>query len=367
MKAVLLVGGEATRLRPLTCNTTKAMVPLVNVPFLEYVIRYLAAHGIDHIILTQRSLSPPVADYFGDGTSLGVRLSYTIEEMPLDTAGAVKNAEKYLDDTFIVMNGDIFTDLDITALVNYHRGKHSKTTIALTPVENPTIYGLIETDAQGSITRFLEKPSWDQVTTNMINAGVYVMEPEVLSLIPPNTKYSFERGLFPTLLAKGEVFCALPSNAYWIDIGTPEKYFRMNCDLLEGRCRIERFEPPEGIHVGKNTVIHPSARIEGRVVISDNCVIGENVSITGPTIIGANCRIQRNAVIEESLLWHDVEVGEGARIRKSVVANSCCLQPHSVIDECVLGDNVTLGGNCKLEPGSKIWPGTRVEGSASGI
>ncbi|MBI4296310.1 MAG: NDP-sugar synthase [Chloroflexi bacterium] len=367
MKAVLLVGGEATRLRPLTCNTTKAMVPLINVPFLEYVIRYLAVHGIDHIILTQRSLSTPLADYFGDGRRLGVRLIYTIEETPLDTAGAVKNAARDIDDTFVVMNGDVFTNLDITALVAFHKEKQSKTTIALTPVENPTIYGLIETDAVGSITRFLEKPSWSEVTTNMINAGIYVMEPEVLSLIPPNTRYSFERGLFPMLLAKGSPFCALPSNAYWMDIGTPEKYFRANCDLLEGRCRIEQSEPPaEGACVGEGTTIHPSTRIEGRVVIGDNCNIEANVRLIGPTVIGANCRIQAGAVIEASILWHGVEVGEGAQIRKSVVANNCGLHSHSIVEECFLGDSVTLATSCKLEPGSKIWPGTRVDASSSG-
>ena len=183
MKAVILVGGEATRLRPLTYNTPKALVPVLNTPFIEHVIRYLSSHQIKDIIMTQSQFAQPIRSYLGNGSQFGVNLSYTVEEPPLGTAGAVKNAEGLLDETFLVLNGDIFTDLDITAMIDYHRRKKAKVTIALTPVDDPTSYGLIETNAQGRVTRFLEKPEWSQVTTNMINAGTYVLEPEVLDYI----------------------------------------------------------------------------------------------------------------------------------------------------------------------------------------
>ena len=181
MKAVILVGGEATRLVPLTCNTPKAMVPVLNTPFLEHVIHHLSEHQVRDVILAQRHLSQPIKGYFGNGSQFGLRLGYTVEDAPLGTAGAVKNAEKYLDDAFLVLNGDIFTDLDISAMIGFHQERKAKATIALTPVDDPTSYGLIETNAQGRVTRFLEKPKWSEVTTNMINAGTYVLEPEVLS------------------------------------------------------------------------------------------------------------------------------------------------------------------------------------------
>lgn len=197
MKAVILVGGGATRLLPLTCHIPKAMVPVLNTPFLEYVISYLSRHQVKDIILAQGHLQQSES-YFGDGSQFGVRLSYLKEDTPLGTAGAVKNAEAYLVESFLVLNGDIFTDLDIMAMINFHRERKARVTIALTPVSDPTSYGLIETDAQGRVTRFLEKPSWNQVTTNMINAGCYVLEPEVLAHIPVQVNFSFERDLFPT-------------------------------------------------------------------------------------------------------------------------------------------------------------------------
>lgn len=234
MKAVILVGGEATRLLPLTCNTPKAMVPVLNIPFLEHVIRYLSKHQIKDIILAQGYLAQPIEDYLGDGSQLGVKLNYVVEDTPLGTAGAVKNAERYLDETFLMLNGDIFTDLDITAMIDLHQERKAKATIALTPVDDPTSYGLIETDAEGRITRFLEKPKRSQVTTNTINAGTYTLEPEILAQMPPQTKISIEREVFPLLLEQGKPVYAYPSSAYWIDMGTPEKYFRLHRDLLSG-------------------------------------------------------------------------------------------------------------------------------------
>ena len=361
MKAVILVGGQATRLLPLTCNTPKAMIPVLNIPFLEHVIRYLSEHQIKDIILAQGYLAQPIEDYLGDGSQLGVKLNYVVEDTPLGTAGAVKNAEKYLDETFLMLNGDIFTDLDITAMIEHHLERKAKATIALTPVDDPTSYGLVETEARGRITQFLEKPSWSQVTTNMINAGTYTLEPEILSQIPPKTKVSIEREVFPLLLEQGKPVYAYPSSAYWIDMGTPEKYLRLHRDLLSGKCRQYVLVPGEEVVIGEQSHIHPTAQIKGPVMIGSNCTIRRKVRLTGPVVIGSGCTILSEAVVEESTIWRNAQLGQHVNLRNSIIADNCCLNADSTIEDSILGDNVTVASGCKLEPGSKIWPGATVE------
>ena len=359
MKAVILVGGEATRLLPLTCNIPKAMIPVLNTPFLEHVVRRLSDYQIKDIILTQSRMSQPIESYFDDGSQFGVRLSYSIENAPLGTAGAVKNAEPYLDDTFLVLNGDIFTDLDIAAMINYHRERKAKVTIALTPVEDPTSYGLIETNNLGRVTRFLEKPKPSQVTTNMINAGIYVLELDVLNQVPSQVKFSFERELFPLLLDRGESIYAYPFSTYWIDIGTPEKYLQLTGDLLHGMS--SQYTPgPKEVVIGDQSHIHPTAQIKGAVVIGANCTIERKVKLVGPLVIGSGCQILSQAVVEDSIIWHNVQIGNGVIIKGSIVADNCCLNADSIIEDSVLSDNVTVVRDYKLEPGSKIWPGKTV-------
>ncbi len=365
MKAVILIGGEATRLRPLTCNTPKAIAPVLNIPFLEHVIRHLSEHQVKDITLACSHLPQPIESYLNDVNQFGVKLSYTIEDIPLGTAGSVKNAEKYLDKTFLVLNGDIFTDLDITAMMNFHLERKAKATIALTPVDDPTSYGLIETNAEGRVTRFLEKPNWSQVTTNMINAGIYVLEPGVLNLVPPQTNFSFERELFPLLLDRGEPIYAYPSSAYWIDIGTPERYFQLHRDLLNGKGSASQhgFTSGEEVLIGEQSHIHPTAQIKGPILIGNNCTIGGRVKLKGPVIIGHGSTIMEDSMIEESIIWRNVQIGQHACLKNSIVADNCCLNADSIIEDSILGDNVTVVSGCKLEPGSKIWPGTRVEPS----
>lgn len=362
MKAVILVGGQATRLRPLTCNTPKAMLPVLNIPFLEYVIRHLSKHQIRDIILAQGYLAKPIERHLGDGSRLGVRLSYVIEDTPLGTAGAVKNAESYLDETCLMLNGDIFTDMDITAMIKHHLERKAQVTIALTPVDDPTSYGLVETEADDRITKFSEKPSPSQVTTNMINAGTYVLEPEILAQIPPRTKVSIEREVFPLLLGQGKPVYAYPSSAYWIDMGTPEKYLRLHRDLLSGKSSQYAAASAGEVVIGEQSDIHPTAQIGGPVIIGDNCTIGRNTRLTGPVVIGSGGTIREDCVIEESVIWRNVQLGERVKLSNSIVADNCCLAADSTIEDSILGDKVTVTGGGNPAPGSKIWPGTTVAG-----
>ncbi|MFC2056179.1 sugar phosphate nucleotidyltransferase [Chloroflexota bacterium] len=359
MKAVILVGGKATRLLPLTCNIPKALMPVINTPFLEHVIRHLSRHQIKEIVLAQGHLAQPIEDYFGGGSRFGVKIIYVVEDTTLGTAGAVKNAERYLDEPFLVLNGDIITDLDIMAMIDFHRERKAKVTIALTPVDDPTSYGLIETNAGGRITRFLEKPSWDEVTTNMINAGTYVLEPEVLARIPPQTNFSFERQLFPLLLDSGEPIYAYSASAYWIDMGTLEKYLQLHRDLLSGKSG--QYAPTEDLVIGEQSNIHPTAKITGSVVIGANCAIGQGVKLIGPVVIGDGCSILEDSLIENSVIWRNARLGPRVNLRDSILADNCCLNTGSTGEGVVLGDNVTVVGNRKLEPGSKIWLGETVE------
>jgi len=361
VKAVILVGGKATRLLPLTCNIPKAVVPVLNTPFLEHVIRHLSKHKIQEIILAQGHLAQPIEGYFGDGSQFGVKLTYVVEDEPRGTAGAIKYAEKYLEETFLALNGDIFTDLNITAMIDFHRARKAKATIALTPVDDPTSYGLIETTAQGRVTRFLEKPGWEEVTTNMINAGTYVLEPEILNRITPETEVSIERETFPQLLAQGEPVYAYYSLAYWVDMGTPEKYLQLHYDLLNGKCRQYVPVSDEQALSGEQSSIHPTAEITGAVVIGNNCSIGRKVKLIGPLVIGDGCTIEDESVIEESIVWRNARVGPRARITRSILADNCCCQADSLCQEAVLGDNVTVNNSVKMEPGSKVWPETNVQ------
>ncbi|RLC71227.1 MAG: NDP-sugar synthase [Chloroflexi bacterium] len=359
MKAVILVGGEGTRLRPLTYNTPKSMVPIMNRPFLEHMIGYLKEHGIDDIILTLCYLPDPIQRYFGDGSKLGVRLSHVVEECPLGTAGAVKNVEECLNETFFVFNGDIFTDIDLTAMMEFHRQRGSKVSIALTPVDNPTIYGVVETDAGGRVQRFIEKPSPDAVTTNMINAGAYIVEPEVLSYIPRGQNFTFEQGLFPLLLERGDPVYGYQSDAYWIDIGTPEKYLKLHHDVLMGKVKKsfhgERLG--EGIWVEGGCDIHHRAELEGPIVIGRDSVIGSRARLKGPAVIGRYCTIGTGSFIEGAIVWQNTRLGRGVLLKNCVVAENVVIGDRCQVAEgCVLGGNLIIGPGESLPQGTKLWP-----------
>lgn len=358
VKAVILVGGQATRLRPLTTSTPKAMIPVLNVPFLEHVIRHLARHGVSRVVLALQHLAQPVVDYFGDGSRFGTEIVHVVEDGPRGTAGAIKNVEDHLDGRCLVLNGDIFIDLDFTAMIDFHVKNRAVATIALTPVEDPTAYGLIETGDGGRVSRFLEKPSWDEVTTNMINAGSYVLEPEVLDRIPPDVAVSIERETFPGLVADGRPVYAFVSTGYWMDAGTPEKYLQLHRDLLGGKSAWYSPRSPNEVTVGEGCAIDATAEITGPALIADGCSIGPDARLTGPVVIGPGCTIGAGSAVEDTVIWQSVRLGARVTVKSSIVANDCILGDGSALEEAVLGDNVTVGRGVRLEPGARLEPGT---------
>jgi mannose-1-phosphate guanylyltransferase len=356
MKGVVLVGGEATRLRPLTCNTPKIMVPVLNRPFLEHFVLYLKAHNIVDIVLAIGKSAGQVRYYYGDGCQLGVRIVYSVEDSPLGTAGAVKNAERYLDGPFFVFNGDVFTDIDLTAMVQLHRKNKAMASLALTPVDDPTMYGVVETDGKGRVKRFLEKPGRHEATTDMINAGIYILEPDILNHIAGNTFSMFERDVFPPLVGKGEGIYAYPFHDYWIDMGTPDKYLKLQHDLLARRAA------DQGVEFEGESSVQTSARIKGPALIGHGCSISENSAIRGPVVLGARCHVGEGAIVEGAVLWEDCRVGRGARLTNCLVASRCQIGEGSEIPGgCVLGDDVRVGEGSRLSKGVRIWPGKAIE------
>jgi len=351
VKAVILVGGEGTRLRPLTSSVPKPMVPVLNKPFLEHVFKHLHNHGIRDIVLALCYLPDNIQSYFGNGSGFGINLTYVVEDFPLGTAGAVKNVSDYIDSTFLVLNGDVYTDLDITSMVALHKDRGAVATIALTPVEDPSAYGVVDTDSDGRVKSFIEKPKREEAPTNMINAGTYVLEPDVLRHVEPQTFCMFENFLFPLLLDTGELVYAYPSDAYWIDIGTPEKYASLNHHLLSGDMEID-----------KSCNIHPSAEITGTVKFGSNCIVETNVMVEGPTVLGDGCVIKQNAVIKKAIIWPGTIIDEGAIIENSIVGDGCNIGANAcIVDGVVLGGKVIVGSGCKISRNVRIDHGECID------
>ncbi|MDP2744270.1 MAG: NDP-sugar synthase [Dehalococcoidia bacterium] len=321
MKAVVLVGGEGTRLRPLTYDLPKPMLPVLNRPFLEHTIASLGKGGVEEAILAAGYLPEAISSHFGNGAGQGVRLTYSVEDSPLGTAGAVKKAERHLDGAFAVFNGDLFADLDLRDMLAFHESRKAKATIAMTWVDNPCPYGCVETGVEGAVRRFIEKPRPEEVTTHWINAGIYILEPEVLEHVPPGTHHMFETGLFPFLIERGETVFGYPLRGYWLDMGTPEKYLGLNCALLQGRVKsaLTGIMDEHAVLLGEGCSVHPSARVEGPVLMGRNCQVGRHAVIKGPAVFGAECYLGEGASVERSVLWQGVKVGAGAGVKECIL------------------------------------------------
>lgn len=342
MKALVLAGGKGTRLRPLTENLPKPMVPVANRPQLEHLLLLLRQHGINEVVITLGYCGQEIADYFRDGSDLGIRIAYVQEETLLGTGGAIVQAKHHFDDTFLVCNADIVTDLNISALIHFHLERNALVTIATTWVEDPTPYGLVETDEHGRIRRFLEKPSLEEVTTHYINAGMYVLEPTVLEWFPLRTPLSIEREVFPRLLERGKRMYAFNSESYWIDMGTPEKYLLLHRHLLSRTALLPGCKVPEdGIAVDGTSRIHSGARIVAPAIIGPGAEILPGATVGPFAVIGKGVRIASGATVRDSVLWSGVQVGAGAQLIGSVVGEGTQVPPAAkFIDRVVTAQTV---------------------------
>jgi len=341
MKAILLAGGKGTRLRPLTIHTPKPIVPIFERPFLHYQLDLLKqVEEIDQVVVSLNYQPRRIEEIFGDGSEAGVSIRYVVEPAPLGTAGAVRYAGDSLRESVVVFNGDVLTEVDLAAVIALHRERKAKATIVLTPVENPTAYGLVETDASGHVQRFLEKPKPDQITCDTINAGIYVLEPDTFDRIPVDTPWSIERSFFPSLIERAETFVAYVYRGYWIDIGTPEKYSEVHRDIMAGRFRAAPFtDAPSTAWVA------PDARVEEGVTLEAPCFVGEGAVIkTGArigaySVVGRHCHVEEHAVVERSILWANTRICQDAAVRQSILGRQCHIGRNATVEDgIVLGD-----------------------------
>jgi mannose-1-phosphate guanylyltransferase len=338
MQALILAGGKGTRLRPLTVYTPKPIVPICNRPFLLYQIDTLRRAGITDITLSLSYQPNKIEQLLGDGSDHGVKLKYTVEPQPMGTAGAYKFAEDLIREPTVVFNGDILTDLDLKAVIREHNERKATATIVLTPVKDPTTYGVVETEKDGRVRRFLEKPKAEEITCNNINAGTYVLEPKVLDYLPAGENYSFEYGLFPDLLKRGEAFYAhIPTRTYWIDIGTPERYLQVHDDLLASRVGRIHIKDRKG-QFDAATV----AEIDDLSMIGDDCQIKPGAQIIN-SVLGQGCFVEERARVENSVIWPHTRIGTTAQLNGAIVGRGCHIGRSAVVRPgTVLGDKTSL-------------------------
>jgi mannose-1-phosphate guanylyltransferase/phosphomannomutase len=339
MKAMILAAGVGSRLDPLTRATPKPMVPILNKPVIEHIVELLRAHGFDEILINLHYLGDRIRERLGDGSRLGVRITYAIEDQLWGDAGSVKRAERFFDDTFLVIGGDDLSDLDVTELVQTHRKKKALATIALSLVEDPSEYGIVLLDEDGRVTRFLEKPKGEVVFSKTANMGVYVFEPEALAFIPAGTKYGLGNNLFPLLLTEQKPVYGHLTSAYWRDIGNLTQYRDAQYDCLAGKVKITipLVEQGRSVWVGAGVEIDPTAEIGAPVAIGDGCRIGPGARILENSVLGNRCVVQENAVVRQSILWDDVTVGEQAILERCVVGSGC-----RVISDAAVFDGVLI-------------------------
>ncbi len=367
MKAVIMAGGEGTRLRPLTSNAPKPMLPLADRPMMEHIVSLLKLHGFDEIVVTVAFLANHIKTYFGDGSEFGVTMRYADEPVPLGTAGSVGNARELLDDTFMVISGDVLTDIDLTKLLAFHRDKRAVATIGLTPVDNPLEFGIVITKEDGSIERFLEKPTWGQVFSDTINTGIYVFEPEIFDYIPEGRSVDFSSEVFPAMLAAGKPLFGAVVEGYWEDVGTLEAYLSAHKDILDGKvaASVPGFLVNDGVWLGEGAEISPDAVVTGPCVIGPGCKIEAGCRVGEYSVLGSNVRLLSEAQVERSVLHDNVYVGPRTRMRGAVIGRSSSIRNSVRIDEgVVVGDEVFIGNDAVLSGDVKIYPFKTIEDGA---
>lgn len=369
MRAVLMAGGSGTRLRPLTCDLPKPMVPILNRPIAEHIVNLLRRHNITEIIATLHYLPDVMRDYFQDGNEFGVQMTYAVEEdQPLGTAGCVKNIAELLDETFLVISGDSITDFDLTAAIKFHKEKGSKATLILTRVPNPVEFGVVITDEQLRIQRFLEKPSTSEIFSDTVNTGIYILEPEVLDYLPANQESDFSKDLFPLMLEKGDPMYGYIAEGYWCDVGHLDAYRESQYDGLLQKVKLDfayELRSP-GLWIGQNTFIDPTAKIETPVVIGNNCRIGARAKLESGTILGDNVTIGSDADLKRPIVWNGAIIGDEAHLRACVACRGVRVDRRAhVLEGAVVGSLSSVGEEAQISPGVRVWPSKKIESGAT--
>lgn len=355
-----MAGGEGSRLRPLTSRRPKPLAPVAGKPVMELIVELLREHGFGEIVSTLHYLADEIEAYFGDGEAHGVKMHYVVEDTPLGTAGAVKMAHELLgEETFLVISGDALTDVDLGAIVRHHREQGNDVTIALQRVTNPLEFGVVVTDENGRIVRFLEKPSWGEVFSDTINTGIYVLEPGILQRMQRGKVYDFSKDLFPEMLREGAKLGGYVIDAYWTDIGNLEQYQQANYDAVESKVRIAfpGGEIAPGVFAGEGTTVHPEAHVEGPVVLGRDVRVASGASIVGPAVIGDRTIVERGATVCRSVVWEDAYVGEDASLSDCTVADRNTIQRRAKVNEnSVIGRGCTIGAGATVNAHLKLWP-----------
>jgi mannose-1-phosphate guanylyltransferase/phosphomannomutase len=366
MKAVIMSGGFGTRLRPLTCNIPKPMVPMMNKPMMQHIVDLLKKYGITQIVSTLFYQPEIITGYFGDGTKFGVSMQYRKADADYGTAGSVRNAADFLDERFIIISGDVLTDFDLSKAIAFHEEKKAKATLVLTRATNPLAYGVVITDADGKITRFLEKPTWGEVFSDTINTGIYIIEPEVLRLVPYQKEFDFSKNLFPAMLEQDMGLYGYIAEGYWRDVGNLDEYQEAHLDALDDKVKVLCDGNRVGTaFIGTNTIIDsPIENLQGKVLIGKNCRIGRNVKIF-KSVIGNNCTIGDGSVIRNSIVWGDARIGKGAELTSCVIGKWGTIGDYAIIsDNVFISDKCVIGNDTRLAPNIKLWPEKEVEDGA---
>jgi mannose-1-phosphate guanylyltransferase len=363
MQAVILVGGEGTRLRPLTSTVPKPVVPLVDRPLIVFMLEWLRRHGVDDVVLCCGFLPTKVQDVLGDGSAFGLRLHFIAEPEPLGTAGALKYAESRLDERFLMLNGDVLTDLDLTAQIAQHEATGAQGTLALVAVDDPTAYGLVRLEADNAVREFVEKPKAEEVDTNLISAGAYVLERSVVDRIDAGRVVSIEREVWPALVGNG--LYGFPCEAFWSDIGTPERYLQATFDIIEGRIDTAVGADRDGSYVNVDDTVENAGLIVAPAVVPAGCRIESGAQVGGLTVLGRDVTVGAGARIERSVVLAGSEIGPGCVLRDCIVAPGARIGANTQITGgAVLGENVTIGADNVVPNGARILPGASLPAGA---
>jgi mannose-1-phosphate guanylyltransferase/phosphomannomutase len=364
VKAVVMAGGEGTRLRPLTSNQPKPMVPIVGKPCMEHILELLRSHGLEDVIVTLAFMPQAIRSYFGTGETLGMTIEYSVEELPLGTAGSVRLASGALDDTFLVISGDALCDVNLGDLMAFHRERDAAVTIGLKSVDNPLEFGIVVTDEEGRVERFLEKPSWGQVFSDTINTGIYVLEPEVLKHIPSDRPFDFSKELFPLLLEMGRPIYGFVLDGYWQDIGNLDQYRQANFDALDERVRlqIDGIRLRGNVWLGEGAEIDDVEQLEGPAYVGNYCRIARDATVGPYSVLSASVTLRERARTSRAVIDSSSHIGRSSLIEGAILGRSCDIRDHVRIHEgAAIGDEVTIGSESTIMPHVRVYPYKEVE------